>query len=305
MKKVNVTNELTHNNHFKFGFNGLPFSIRDSIEDKWFVSYGKVERQPWSFRDECIETVRLLRRKTDKTLYVMYSGGIDSEVVLNAFIAADIDNWMIFSLNYKGVNLYDLEQIEKYLDYRGLRNKHQYFDINLKAYWDNDVVEDMKKYGSVSPQFPMHINAMKYVTNNLNGYPVVGSAECYFEKQDNQFVMFEREKVASLYRGLYLNCVEGCAGFFQYTPELMASWILDSEFKNYILNAPDFVESLRLKHLVYKKHFDLPERIKQTGFEYYKQLDISLREKIKEFPQHAQDSIVKTPLNDLKQQLGI
>jgi hypothetical protein len=146
---------------------------------------------------------------------------------------------------------------------------------------------------------------MLHVAVALNGFPVVGSAECYFEKSNDTIVMFEREKVASLYRGLYLNGAAGAAGFFQYTPEIMASWIRDSEFQRLIVNNPNFSESLSLKREIYSKHFDIPLREKQTGFELFKELDTIKRSEMSAYPAAAQDSIIKTPLLELCSQLGI
>jgi hypothetical protein len=246
----------------------------------------------------------MLRERTDKTLYVMYSGGIDSEVVLDSFIAAKIDNWEVFMLNYEGCNEYDLEQAKKYLTYRGIENITEY-QFDLRSYWISEVVDDMIHYGSISPQFPVYVRGMLHVCKHLGGFPVLGSAECYFEKHDDRIVMFEREKVASLYRGLYLNHCEGCAGFFQYTPELMASWMLDKEFEKQVLLNPDFTESLSLKHEIYMKHFDIPRRLKQTGFEHHRETDRELRQIMKDFPESAQDQIQYTEINDLKRQLGI
>jgi hypothetical protein len=236
----------------------------------------------------------------------MYSGGVDSEVVLDSVISAKISNWKIFVLNYDNRNEYDLLQVEKYLKYRGIDpRKIIYHGFNVKDYWESaDIITDMKDWGSISPQFPVYVRGMLHVSKELGGYPITGSAECYFERRDGELVMFEREKVATLYRGLYLNDCEGCAGFFQYTPELIASWILDPEFERIILNNKSFTESLSLKHEIYMRHFDFPPRIKKTGFEFHRGVDHELRREIMEFPELAQDQVQFTRIEDLKSQLG-
>ena len=82
--------ELSQNNHFKFGYNGAWFNERSEDRDQWIVSYGRCSREPEDWRSECLETARLIQSSTSKPINVLFSGGIDSEVVLQSFMFAGI-----------------------------------------------------------------------------------------------------------------------------------------------------------------------------------------------------------------------
>src|SRR6202034_2708172 len=82
--------QLSHKNHFRFGYNGRWFVERRTPEDEWCVAYGRCERPVLHWRAECIATSRLIRHSTNYDLWVLFSGGIDSEVVLQSFLFAGI-----------------------------------------------------------------------------------------------------------------------------------------------------------------------------------------------------------------------
>ena len=82
--------QLSHRNHFRFGYNGIWFTERKKAEDRWNVAYGRCERPVADWRTECINTARLIREATSEDLWVLFSGGIDSEVVVQSFMFAGI-----------------------------------------------------------------------------------------------------------------------------------------------------------------------------------------------------------------------
>ena len=84
------TLQLTHRNHFKFGYNQHWFADRRTPDDNWCVAYGRCQRSIKDWRSECIATARLIRDDNDHDLWVLFSGGIDSEVVLQSFLFAGI-----------------------------------------------------------------------------------------------------------------------------------------------------------------------------------------------------------------------
>ena len=304
--------EITHNNYLKVGYNNDPFTLRTSSSDQWFIDHTSVSRDPLPFKDECIFTARLLREKTDKTIYLMYSGGIDSEIMLRSFILADIPNWKVFVMNYNNLNEYDLKYSKKFLSENHIEFYEHFFD--LEVYWQSEVINDMKKYGCSSPQFPVYSKGLEFIASDLNGFPVIGGGDRYFVKEDDGIFGYEREKGSSLYRSLIINNIHGCIRFFQYTPEQIASWLTSPIFGNVVLNNPDMhvneFGSSPFKHNFYATNFNdesflLVPRRKKTGFEYLKERDIQLRQEIKQFSDTVGDQSYRLKYEDICTQLGV
>ena len=81
---------LTYKNHFKFGYNSDWYNLRQSEEDIWHIKYGRCERDPLDFRSECVNAAKLIRESTNLPIYVCFSGGVDSEIVVRSFMEANI-----------------------------------------------------------------------------------------------------------------------------------------------------------------------------------------------------------------------
>ncbi|MBK8202131.1 MAG: hypothetical protein IPK68_07390 [Bdellovibrionales bacterium] len=100
--------ELTHNSHFKFGYNNKPEAFRTNPEQNWWVKYGRSRRRPLSFRDECMETARTIRAKVTGDIWILFSGGVDSETVLRSFLEAGISVKIAVARYKDQINLHDI-----------------------------------------------------------------------------------------------------------------------------------------------------------------------------------------------------
>ncbi|MDX9730898.1 MAG: 7-cyano-7-deazaguanine synthase, partial [Bdellovibrionales bacterium] len=225
---------LTHRNHFEFGYNGVPFSERNSADDEWFVRYGACERMPHSFYEECLKTARLIRESTTLPIDVLFSGGVDSEVALRAFLDAGIEV-RVLSLRFaRGLNAHDIEWVERVCS--GLGVKARYVDLDLERFWETDAYDYAARTQCVSPQL---VSTM-WLADQTDGYCVLGSGENFIVKRlEESYIpgespylrsiwdLFEKEKIASWYRHFLLQNRDAAPGFFQFTPEIMLSWFLD------------------------------------------------------------------------------
>src|SRR4029078_13063354 len=106
-------------------------------------------------------------------------------------------------------------------------------------------------------------------------------AECYLVKRGkdylvplaegadpNEWVMHEKEQVAGWYLHLLVQRRPGCAGFFQYTPEVMLSFLLDPtvvDLCNNRIEGPSNTADVKAR--IYGDYFLLEPRPKYTGFE--------------------------------------
>jgi hypothetical protein len=307
---------LSKQNHFEFGFShdgapeGVPFSFRDSPDDKWFVRYGTCERRPLSFHDECLAAARTIRDSTALPIDVFFSGGIDSEVAMRSFLEAGIPI-RVFCLKFaNGLNSHDVEWAEKVCRKLGVSLK--LVDLDILKFWENDGWDYATRTQCVSPQ----LLSTMWLADQTDGFCVLGSGENFIVKRvPNDYVsgespylrsvwdLFEKEKIAAWYRHFIVRGRDAAPGFFQYTPELMLSWFLDELGCN-LWNDRIFGKrnSVSSKQNFYRRHFEIEERPKYTGFEHIQDEDAKFRRELRTRFDGC-DHIVLSPVPTLVRQM--
>ena len=234
--------ELTKNNHFVWGYNNIPWSTRTHLYDRFFSRYGKASSsyllKPTSLRDESINTAKLLSKKArdcGKIPMIFYSGGLDSELVVTAFLESG-ENFSVGHLKYlPGYNQYDTFWVEKFSKKHNLDLKEYTVD-SLKFLTElstfNSAVKNNARF--VTTQFVAHL--MDQVRDNY--YPIIGNGEPYLFRentdpnQPSRWFFKELEYMMVWYNHAIDNNIESCPGFFQWSPEITLSFLLDPIIKN-------------------------------------------------------------------------
>lgn len=296
--------ELTKNNHFKFGYDQQYFTFRQSPSQKWSIDYGSIQRQTVSWKTECQTAAQEIRNSTSQNIYICLSGGIDSIVTAESFRLADITFTAAIMRFKNKLNQHDIDWAEKYC--KKFKIPIEYFEVDPMSFYKtaefDKIVESTQCF---FPLLSLQMKLMEWVANK-NGFPVVGSAEYYLEKQNNhQWVMYEREIYASLYRHQMLKNFKGVCGFFQWSPELMYSFLVDTKVQKLVQNEfPNVNSTLEIKHEIYTQHFDIEPRPKYYGWENFSEEERILRLKLFHRFAFAQGE-VKTPYQDVLQMLDI
>jgi len=285
---------LTYKNHFKFGYNGKYFNFRKSPDDIWNVKYGRCGRYPFDFRTECVNAAKLIKESTDLPIYVLLSGGIDSEIVARSFIEANIPITCIIARFDGLLNEYDVGHAFKFCTRYDI--PYEVYDVNIIDFWKNDLMKYAIKTNCISPQLPV----IMWLSDQVNGHVVLGSGECYISKNEKSiWELWEKEKIASWYRHFLVSDKEGTPGFFQYTPELILSFITDQVISD-MINLNHESSSYYEKNKIYDKYWvNLTKRSIYTGFEKYKEMDYTLCRPYLEKKFKGSDGIVKTPIKEL------
>lgn len=277
--------EWTYRNHFRFGYNGKWFNLRQSLEDTFQVAYGRCDREPETFGAECIRAARLIAENTRLPIQIFYSGGADSEAVVHAFLAANVPFQTVIIRFKAGLNSHDIAFADKFC------REHQivprYLDLDVIRFFESGLAFDYaEQTQAVSPQFLHHMWGM----DQIDGYPILGSGECYIRKQELEnsnglWAMHEKEKVAAWYRYFMVRNREGAPGFFQYTPELMLSWLREPLVVDLINNRiPGKQSSISSKLLIYRKYFEMQQTptFGYTGFEQLVEIDKRVRPQLRQ-----------------------
>lgn len=301
--------QLTHRQHFKFGYtrNGAfcPFSLRASESDRWTVQYGRSARYPMSFRSECLETARIIQQTAKESVNVMFSGGVDSEVALRSFYEAGVPVSASILKLKNDLNLHDYSWAILTCEELGI--PYKLYELDLHKFWTSPAALQLARDTQcISPQ----LLATMWLVDQCEGFCVLGSGENFLhdlgpESTRPGWHLSEKEKIAAWYRHFILRGRNGCPGFFQYTPELMLSWLLDPIAINlWRKPAPSHLDSLSTKFPVYRQHFNLRPRPKYTGFEKVAPEDATFRNELQRlFPNS--NEVVNTPVHELIRQLSV
>ena len=280
----------THNQHFKFGYDGEWFNSRRDQDSQWQVEYGQCERVAGSFRDEVLHVARLVEDQSKSLglpIDIMYSGGTESEMMLRSFTEQGI-NVRVNILRFKDKrNYHDIKSAEKFCSNHGITP--YYHDLDILKFWEGLAYEYAERTRCTSPQ----LLSTMWLMDQLDGLPCLGSGECYISYGDMEkyqyldkkalailenpitdypkrpWYMHERERIAAWYRHAMIQDRPAVPGYFQYTPEVMLSFLLDSTTRE-LANCEHWgkLSNASTKKTVYEKYFpNLIQRTKTTGFE--------------------------------------
>lgn len=305
--------QLTDRQHFVFGYKSSSgedraFAFRQSPQDTWFVRYGRCLRPPGGFREECLRTARRIAELANAPIHVMFSGGADSEVALRSFHEAGVPVRAAILRFQNDLNLHDIAWAVNTCESLGIA--YDFYHLDLLKFWESEALAYAEATTCLSPQ----LLPTMWLADQIPGYCVMGSGENYIVKRrpnlpegdeyhPSLWDLYEKEKIASWYRHFIVRGRNACPGFFQFTPELMLSWLLDPQaqalWKDQCYRRLDSMSS---KLAIYQTHFGIQSRPKYTGYERVADAEVRLRDELaRRLPPARQ--IYKTPVPTLIQQL--
>lgn len=273
----------TIDDHLVFGYNQAPFSRKVNVDtDTFFCTYSRCSRQPVSFKKECIQTAHIIEdqaTKLGRLPYIFLSGGLDSEVVVKAFIDAGVKFKVISFCFEDNLSSHETHYIDKFVDKHNL--SHSYFKINPDWLISKQAEEFAEQAQCCMTEMLPHMKLMEHVWKNLNGFPVLGNGDLYVSKDISIDWLFDRlqpkyqwnyieyEYILSWNRFAVHNNILGSLNFFMHNPEIVLSMIKDPDMFKCLHNQLKYKLSSRsTKAVVYIKSWnDLEPRLKYHGSE--------------------------------------
>jgi hypothetical protein len=167
-----------------------------------------------------------------------------------------------------------------------------FLDLDLLQFWR----EDYFPYAQLTHCFSPQLITTMHLIDRTPGYVVLGSGECLLNREGDSWYLWEKERIASWYRFFLKRKRSGCPGFFQYSPEIMLSYLTDPMVKELVKS--NKTSSAEIKLQMYQSHFSIRPRPKYTGFENVQDQDHFIREKLKILYGDS-DQIVKTEYHQL------
>jgi len=305
---------LTHNNHFKFGYDNQWFVNRQNSKQIWMCEYGVAKNQEYSVKQANADAATKIWEEANRLgldIYLLLSGGLDSEVAARAFLEAKVPFTAV---------------IVKYQKNRDERpwNYHEckFADLFCKKYSVNKLdlflnpikffeSEEIKKIAEISQSRSGQLMCSMWAANKLgNGYIVLGQGEPYLYRQFGKWWFREKEIIISWYKFWLFAGIKGTPGFHQYTPDQMLAYLSDPLIVK-LINSPTLavgepMNNAAIKQQLYQSHYpdsDFLSRKKYTGFENFLPFDENIRfELMVKFSSHHAEHCVEyhEMLNRLK-----
>lgn len=273
--------EVTYQHHFKFGYDYKWFTQRTARSQQWTCQYG-VAKDKLSIKEANRQAALLIADRAsslNKPIFLMLSGGADSEVAARAFIDAGVPftaamlEYRLRATPNKIENQFELDYAKQFVQQYQLPTLVHTMDPEI--FWSSAEFDEIAEISrTVSPQLAATMQFGRYLSRNHNAVVILGQGEPYLYRQFGSWWFREREMIGSWARFWRLDNIQGTSGFHQYTPEQMLAYITDpiviELIESDIASTDQVLNNAIIKHKLYQYHYpdsNLINRKKYHGFE--------------------------------------
>jgi len=240
----------------------------------------KVEIDPPKIKNSNYHTLSKILAETiyenkQGKIYVLYSGGLDSEYVLSIFLALGIDVTPVIIRLNPNYNDYDVKYAFDFCESKKL--SPIIVDVNFDEFVKSGrIVELATEFKIGAYQLPCTFDILE----KLDGTIVMGSHGnphmCY-DPTENLWFVDEYEPIHTVLDFFKSKKIYGCPFFLAHSSEQYLSFLLDPNMQKLANNGfPGKLGNNSTKYLVYNNGsgFDLTNRQKYTGYENIEKSEI-------------------------------
>lgn len=257
--------------------------IRKEISDNFCVHYD-YKTPIVDIHEGLLETVNQLINKAkmvNRIPCIFYSGGIDSEIILNAFLEMGYkcgeDFHCIHAVYDVDQNKCDTVFVDDFVNKHNLTIETVHLET-IKWYRSEECFQYCIK-NNLSYVTMSQITRLMELMYDKNFYPIVGHGDPQIYRHNGVVYHTDYEFQNSWNKFLTLNHIEGCSNFFRENGDLYVNYVLDfaknidpkveyNELNFWNFNSPT------LKYKVF--HFyEMIKRDKFTGHEEYRTDEIT------------------------------
>lgn len=246
--------DLTYNDYFTTSGQG---------RYNWKVHLKQCTQSPSSYYEECIRAAKIIGESTDP-LYLMFSGGIDGEFMLNIFKDAKVD-FKVAIISYGVYNEHDTKYAFKYCNAHGITP--EVIDLDLEKFITSGrMIEVAEEAKCCSYQMTSVMEGIKKIDGNV----IMANGEPQLNRMPNGTWEWEEMERVSSYRNWYaLHNITGTPDFTKYTPEQFLSLLEEPLVKQLVNNELDqeYQTTVAIKQQLYSQHYTIEPRYKFIGWE--------------------------------------
>lgn len=255
------------------GYNDAPWTFSYRAEDVYTVDALPIRRPLMSLREELTLAAKQVAHKAQgRPIYVMFSGGADSEVILEAFRLADIAVTAVINEWEDGLNEHDTRAAKRYLD-RVKLHQAKCFPINIRNWLASNEAREYAKAAQTIELGYTHL--FKTMHENLrDGICITGFEEPLVWRVDHDdgsstWEYHSHERHYSMYKFFYAFGQDAVPSFYQWSTELLNAYIYNDHwlglFNNQYNRSVWHAEMLKPGYM-YKELGIIPRK-KLTGYE--------------------------------------
>jgi hypothetical protein len=263
MNIMDLKFEYTENNHFKWGFGGEWYNKPDPTK-QYQIQLGHTTRPIQSFRQECINTARLIASKATKPICVGLSGGSDSQMACLSFMQADIPfkTVIVSMVDADGRILNDHDIKNAYAFCEKYNIEYIDFKINPDEFYATKGKEYAAKYGFTGVHVLLQCATMDFICPDycyiMAGGDIVFAP--YKKTLTPDLDLPELDNVPGVAKPVWWQTplpimqhmmamgYEGTSKFYLYTPELIVAYLTDPAVKDF-LNTQDVIYEVFIRWL--------------------------------------------------------
>lgn len=267
-------------NTTKSSFSWSGKSRRTAKEDVYEYRLPACSRIPLDFKSECLNAAKLIEKEAaGQKIKIFLSGGLDSEITARAFIDAGVSFEPVF-MSYKRQLWDETYHANRFCQEMGLRLAT--IELDEDKFFDEDLERIAEQYFVNEPFAAFDIKRLELV----DGYCVFGTGDLVLEWSQELGNIGSLEIGAMALPQIYLEKAQrkSCYQFFQYTPELMLSYLNEPVIQEWVRLAPEigFQDVRYFKYHMYKKHWsNVFIRNKYYGYERFADQYFKAQQKLK------------------------
>ncbi len=230
----------------------------------WRVEIDPATRPAGTYYEEACKAAEIVWSQKQGELYVLYSGGMDSEYVINVFLSLGMKVTPIV-MRMQQYNAHDTYYAFKFLRDNNLT--HYIFDFNFDEYVKSGRMRaeveanDWSSFGMGPPL---------WLAKQVNGTVITGNDPPLLRAQPQGQMLEELQIIHTQLNVWKKETIYGTPFFLSYTPELMLSFLKEPTIRAYANNKyPQFRNTDSVKHMVFNNQskFTIEPRQKFTGYE--------------------------------------
>jgi len=276
--------EISLHNYIRSRGVGLTFDVEVDLLPSTFSNY----------YEETLKAAEYVWANKQGPLFLLYSGGLDSEYALSVFLSLGMNVVPVIIHLTPNYNDHDIEYAFRFCKQKNI--KPVVIDVNFNDFVRSGLMLDISK--QIRSWVPARA-ATAHVCGMLDGTVILGDGEPTVEKIGEKWyiTIFEHDYAMVNYFEQF--GLHGTPHFNRYTSQMMASFLTDPVITKIVLNEFYGIRSSdRLKHLIYNanSNFNLQARPKYHGYETLMTSDIFNHgdfHKLKQFEQTCKQTIRK------------
>jgi hypothetical protein len=270
--------EFTENNHIKYWYDNDQEKI--FREDEWqstSSTVGACQRTRLTFRGELIRNTKIISRKHKEPMSVFFSGGLDSEIALNAWIESKAPFRPVIVRFKNNLNIADVEQATDFCNMANLTPTFIDFDP-VSFYESGEWQRVAKDYQS----YTFYQQVLCKIAEDF-AQPMITIDEVELEKVPDmdhylktgelklEWVFLKKEDQDGVWRRFVAKTgIPAYNNFYTYNPETMLAFL-----EGYVVNKlitdqmPGKLGWTSSKNEIYSTltRYPFKKRIKRTGVE--------------------------------------